>query len=93
MNPLNKEVADGHEALNLLENPVYQRSIEQVRDGIVKSMQDSPMGDERTHNKLVMCLQLLHQIDKNIRTVADTGKLARIQLDKSIGQKIRSVVR
>ncbi len=38
-------------------------------------------GDEKTHNKLVIALQLLNQINKQLTDVMHTGKLAAIQTD------------
>jgi hypothetical protein len=45
-------------------------------------MSTSPMGDEKTHNRLVIALQILHQIDKQLTDVMNTGKLAAIQTDR-----------
>jgi hypothetical protein len=45
-------------------------------------MANSPLGDEKTHNKLVIALQLLNQINKQLTDVMHTGKLAAIQTDK-----------
>jgi hypothetical protein len=45
-------------------------------------MANSPLGDEKTHNKLVIALQLLNQINKQLTDVMHTGKLAAIQTDR-----------
>jgi hypothetical protein len=45
-------------------------------------MTASPLGDEKTHNRLVIALQLLNQINKQLTDVMQTGKLAAIQTDK-----------
>jgi hypothetical protein len=76
-----EEVKRGEQAAVILENPVYQEAIKKVKDGIIVSMSTSPMGDEKTHNRLVIALQILHQIDKQLVDVMNTGKLAKIQTD------------
>ena len=38
------------------------------------------MGDEKTHNKLAIALQLLNQIEKVLINHMETGKLAEIQV-------------
>ena len=91
MKNLNREVADGHAAEQLLENPIYREALDKVKTGLIQAMADSPMGDEKTHNRLVIALQLLNQIERNIKTVAETGKIARIQINQSLPQKLRAV--
>jgi len=76
-----EEVKRGEQAAVILENPVYQEAIQKVKDNIVTSMTTSPLGDEKTHNRLVIALQLLNQIDKQLTDVMNTGKLAKLQTD------------
>jgi len=77
-----EEIKLGEQAAQVLENPVYKDAIERVRENIVSSMTASPLGDEKTHNRLVIALQLLNQINKQLTDVMQTGKLAAIQTDK-----------
>ena len=76
-----EEVKRGEQAAVVLDNPIYQEAIKKVKDGIVLSMSTSPMGDEKTHNRLVIALQILNQIDKQLTDVMNTGKLAKLQTD------------
>lgn len=85
------EVRRGEEARQILENPMYIDALQSVRNGLISSMSQSPMGDEKTHNRLVIALQLLNQIEKSLRTHMETGKMAAIQLDEKFGQKLRRV--
>lgn len=89
---LEDEITRGQDAEMLLNNPVYKESIKTVRDGLVTAMQQSAMGDERTHNRLVIALQLLDQIERNIKTVAETGQLAKMQLGQGKLQDLRRKV-
>jgi len=77
-----EEIKRGEQAAVILYNPVYQEAIAKVRENIVASMTTSPLGDEKTHNKLVIALQLLNQINKQLTDVMQTGKLASIQTDR-----------
>ena len=77
-----EEIKLGEQAAQVLENPVYKDAIERVRENIVNSMTTSPIGDEKTHNRLVIALQLLNQINKQLTDVMQTGKLASIQTDR-----------
>jgi len=47
-------------------------------------MQTSPLGDETTHNRLVIALQVLGQIEKSLTNVMQTGKMAKIQVNEPI---------
>ena len=76
------EIKLGEQAAQVLDNPVYQDAIAKVRENIVSSMSNSPLGDEKTHNRLVIALQLLNQINKQLTDVMQTGKLAAIQTDR-----------
>jgi hypothetical protein len=75
------EVKRGEQASQVLDNPLFKESIEKVREGIIKSMATSPLGDDTTHNRLVIALQLLNQIEKQLIDVMQTGKMAAIQTD------------
>ena len=77
-----EEMIRGEEAERLLNNPLFIESIKKVKDGIVSSMEQSALGDESTHNRLVIALQLLNKIEKNIKEVAETGKMVKMQIEK-----------
>ena len=77
-----EEVKRGEQAAVILENPIYQEALQKVKDSLIASMANSPLGDEKTHNRLVIALQLLNQINKQLTDVMQTGKLAAIQTDR-----------
>ena len=79
-NQLN-EVKRGEQAAQVLENPLFKESITKVRDGIIKSMASSALGDAETHNRLVIAMQLLNQIEKQLQDAINTGKMSAIQTD------------
>ena len=74
-----------------MDNKLFKEAFDKVEDGIVNAMKTAPMGDEKTHNRLVIALQLLNQIEKHIKTVAETGKMAEIQSQGGILQKLQGI--
>lgn len=88
---LQEEILDGDEARRVLDSKVYKNALESVRKGLVDAMASSPMGDEKTHNRLVIALQLLNSIDRNLKSVMQTGQMAKIQVSGGAVQKIRGI--
>ncbi len=74
------EIKRGERASEVLNNELYKEAVANVREGIIKSMAISPLGDESTHNRLVIALQLLNQIEKQLSDVMTTGKLATLDV-------------
>ena len=87
-----EEIKRGDDAKRLIENPLFKGAFEAVKDGLVHSMTQSAMGDEKTHNRLVIALQLLNQIERSLITHIETGKLALIQSDETLGRKLKRVI-
>lgn len=79
---LNDEYLNGQYAKEVLNNPAYKEAWERIREGLINAMNQSPMGDEKTHTKLVMALQITNKIQKQLETTMETGKLAEIQLNE-----------
>ncbi len=73
------EIKRGERASEVLENPLFKEAITKVREGIINSMSISALGDAETHNRLVIAMQLLNQIEKSLKDVVQTGKMAAIQ--------------
>ncbi len=87
-----EEVIRGHAAQDLLANPLFKDAVSAIRDGIVSKIADSAMGDEKTHNSLAIALQLINQIERQLISHIQTGKMAAIQLQTGVGQKLRNVI-
>lgn len=75
------EIKRGERASEVLENPLFKEAVTKVRDGIINSMASSALGDAETHNRLVIAMQLLNQIEKQLKDVVATGKMATLQTD------------
>lgn len=87
---LHKEASRGQEAERLLANPLLVEAFQGVRNGILSGMEKSAFGDQSTHHHLVIALQLLGQIEKSLKDVAATGKMASIQLERGLIGNLRA---
>lgn len=88
-----EEIKRGDDAKQLIENYLFKGAFKAVEDGIVQSMKQSAMGEEKTHNRFVIALQLLSQIERSLITHIETGRMAAIQANnETIGQKLKRVV-
>jgi len=76
-----EDIKRGEQADVVLNNPLFKESITKVRDGIIKSMASSALGDAETHNRLVIAMQILNQIEKQLQDVINTGKMVTLQTD------------
>jgi hypothetical protein len=76
-----EEIKKGEQAQKILESQVYQEAFTQVKDNIIEAMQTSPLSDDVTHNRLVIALQTLNQIQRALTSVMQTGKMAQIQVN------------
>jgi hypothetical protein len=81
MNQL-EEVKRGEEAQRLMDHPLLKEALGNIHSGLLDAMKNSAMGDEKTHNKLVMAFQILSKIEGHLLETMQTGKLAVIQLEK-----------
>lgn len=76
------EIIRAQEARRILESDVYIEAWQGIKDGIVRAMSDAPIGDEKTHHKLVIALQIVNKLQKELETIVQTGRMAEIELEK-----------
>lgn len=86
------EIKRGDDAQRVLDNPAYRDAFAAVRGGILDAMTRSALGDEMTHNRLVISLQLLNQIELRLKDMMQTGEMAQMQVNDTMGAKIRRMV-
>lgn len=82
---LQKEAQDGARAERVIAetNEYFQM----VRQGIFNTWAESPIEDIQGQHKLRLMLKLLEDVRGNIRTVAETGQMAKIQIQQEEKQK------
>ena len=79
---IHKESERGHAAKQLLDNEIYREAIASLRESIVTKRRNAPIRDREGAHELKLMDKLLTDIEGYIKTVADTGKMADIQLEK-----------
>ena len=84
-----EEIRNGEDARNLLESPIFRNAMDAVKSGLIGSMGASALGDTQTHNRLVIALQLLNQIEREIKRHVETGTIAQIQVNDNLGRKLK----
>ena len=75
------ELKDGHEAAALLANPILKAAFENVEAQLVAQMKAAGFKDTDTHHRLVLALQMLAAIRRNIEVTIETGKMARFEAE------------
>ena len=79
-----EEITRGSEAEKILGSKVYQEAFTKVKNHIIDAMQTSPLSDDTTHNRLVIALQTLNQIERALTDIMQTGKMANIQVNANV---------
>lgn len=87
-----KERDEGYKAELLLDNPVYKDAMLKVKEAIITAWENAPIRDKDGQNELKLMLKLLKDLDANIKTVAETGKLAKIQIERTKSEYVRSLL-
>jgi hypothetical protein len=92
MTDINKELAEGQRAERLMEelSPYF----DMVKTAIVQKWETSPISDKEGQHELRLMRKLLTDLEANIKTTIDTGKMAQIQIEQeSMITKAKNVVR
>ena len=79
---LDKERIDGEAARQLLGNSQFKLAWEAAENSILEQMSEVSMRDAEMHTRLIMALQILHNVRHHIETVLQTGEMADIQLNQ-----------
>lgn len=76
---LEQEFSDGERARLLMEQ--IKPYFGMVREAIIQQWEASPVRDKEGQSELRLMLKLLKDLEGNINTVIDTGKLAKIEIE------------
>jgi len=88
-----EEIRRANEAERLMSTPMLAEAFEKVEKGVVDAMRQSRLGDDKTHTKLVMMLQVVGSIRSHFTEIMETGKLARIQKETFAERALKLVRR
>lgn len=85
------DLTRGRIAQSLLENEVYVEAVSAVRSAIINQWESCPIRDTEGQHELKLMLKLLGDLQSNIKTAMETGKLAKVHLERERG-KLRRMV-
>lgn len=79
---LESESQRGNEAKSLLDNPLYQECVQSLREAIISKWRSTPIRDREGAHELKLMDKLLSDIEQYFKTIAETGKIADIQIER-----------
>lgn len=77
-----EESTRGFQARQLLENAIFQESVEKLQESIISKWRSAPVRDREGMHELKLMDKILGDIVSYIRQVAETGRMADIQLEQ-----------
>jgi len=77
-----QEAIDGEKARQLLENSIFKQAWENAEQSIIDQMREVKTRDDEMHTRLILALQVLDRVKNHIRAIAQTGEMAKIQLNE-----------
>lgn len=87
-----QEIQQGKRAELLLSD--LQPYFDMVESAILLKWKESPVGDKDGQHELRLMMKLLKDLQANIVTAVETGKMAQIQLEReSLMDKAKNVIR
>lgn len=89
---LRAEASRGMAANELLSNELLVEAITTIDDRLTQEWANSPVRDTEGRERIWLMKKLLQNLSGHIRDVAETGKLASIQLERerTLAQKLKS---
>lgn len=80
-----KEIQRGLAAQSILDSEIYKEAFESVRLAIISQWEKTPIRDHEGQHELRLMIKLLGDVQANIKQVAETGKLAKLQINQEKG--------
>ena len=75
------EIRRAAEAEALLDNKVLKAAFDNTESQLLAQMRSAGFHDEKKHHHLVLALQVLGAIRRNIEVTIETGQMAKLELD------------
>lgn len=89
---LEYDASEGNRAERILSdiNPYF----DMVEVAILDAWKKSPVGDEKGQHELRLMIKLLSDVKANLKTVIDTGKIAKVTIERdNLIDKAKNAVR
>jgi hypothetical protein len=88
-----QEIREARDADSVLNNPVFKNAVDGIERNLIERMKQVPMADLDTQHELILSLQLLGALKRSLSDTIQTGKMAEIQKEQSLAQKVKRFVR
>ena len=79
---LRAELERGESASRILNNPLYKEAWDNMEKGLIDNLKQSRPGDTEIREKIYVALGILGKLESTFTEVLNTGKMARVSLDK-----------
>jgi hypothetical protein len=88
------DIDRGSRADRLLNDDEFKAAVEALRSALIAQWEQCPIRDKDGAHELKLMLKLLGDLQAHLRSVADTGKLAKLEVDRleSLKLKVRKVI-
>lgn len=86
---LKEEVIRGSRAKEWLGNPLYEEAWEALRAKSLEALENLPLSDEAGRQEIHHMLSVMRKVKNHIKTVAETGTMARLQLNGTMIDKLK----
>ena len=77
-----QELRRGEQARQVIENEIYVEAWQKLRDGIIHMWETCPIRDKEGQHELKLELKLLKEVRHHLETTMNTGKMAKIQIER-----------
>jgi len=78
---LYQEQSQANKAKSILENELYQKSIDKLKKLYSESLFNTGAAETNTREKLWMAYQIVGKVEQHFKELVETGKLASKQLE------------
>jgi len=86
-----EEIRDARDAQRLLDDPVFKKAFNQLESAVIDKLRHVEISNIETQHELVLTLQLLGSLKGQFKTAIESGKMAEIQKEQSLAQKVRAL--
>ena len=88
---IGREIARGQHAQDLLDNDLYKEAWDKVESAIIQKWKDCGIREKDSQLELKQMFHVLSEVRRYVQVIAETGKMAQIQLTRD--SKVKNFAR
>lgn len=88
-----EEIRQARKAELLLNDPTFKQAMDGIEASLIDKIRKVAMADITTQHELVLSLQLLGSLRQSFTAMIQTGKMAEMQKEQTLAQKVKRLVR